>query len=358
MKNFITQVFSTRLSRLILLFAFVIGGIYLVFWTKKPLTPSQPLAQVIINESNATNINQDLRVNGHTQAKRSVTIRAEVRGRVQEILAQKGGSVEQGQELIVLSEEDRLMRLEEAKTRVKQREKEFNAGHHLKMKAFQSENTLVGQEADLATAKANLASIEKDVKNARVVAPFGGIFERQFVEIGHFANVGDQLATIVELDPLLVVCYVSESEMPSLKGEHSVEVHLPALNKTLPGSIYYRSHSADPKTRTYRIEITIDNPNLEIPDGMTAEVILSKGTRIGHKILPSCLSLDDKGVVGVKTVEDGNVVFYPVTVLNATPEAIWVAGLPETVKIITVGDDFVSPGQRVSAHLGKEAKIS
>lgn len=349
MKVFFCRFFPPRKWRFLLLIVLVICGLYWIFHKKAP-NPAPLLAQVVVSESHATDINQDLHVNGHTQAKRTVTLRAEVRGRVQGILAQKGTPVTLNQEILLLSEEDRPTRLEEAKARLKQREKEFLSGRHLKMKSFQSENTLVSQEADLAGAKANLAAIEKDIKNTHVTAPFSGIFENQFVEVGHFVNVGDQLATIVELDPLLVVCYVSENEIPSLKEDCAVEVRIPILNKTLPGKVYYQSHSADPKTRTFCVEVAIDNPHHEIPDGMTAEVVLSKGSTKGHKILPSYISLDDKGIVGVKTVEEGKVVFYPVTVLNATPEVIWVSGLPEAADIITVGADFVVAGQQVVAN--------
>jgi multidrug efflux system membrane fusion protein len=53
--------------------------------------------------------------------------------------------------------------------------------------------------------------------------------------------------------------------------------------------------------------------------------------------------------VGVKTVDDNNiVVFHPVSLLDDTPEGIWVSGLPDTARIILRGQEYVSAGQTVT----------
>ena len=68
-------------------------------------------------------------------------------------------------------------------------------------------------------------------------------------------------------------------------------------------------------------------------------------------VLPqSVLTLDDDGVLGIRTVEAGNkVAFHPVTIIRDTREGVWVTGLPFSVNVITVGQEFVQPGQIVDA---------
>ena len=65
----------------------------------------------------------------------------------------------------------------------------------------------------------------------------------------------------------------------------------------------------------------------------------------------SLLSLADDGRVGVKAVDDAGIVrFLPVAVLgNADPGTVWVAGLPDRVRLITVGQEFVKDGEAVQA---------
>ena len=69
---------------------------------------------------------------------------------------------------------------------------------------------------------------------------------------------------------------------------------------------------------------------------------------MAQKISPSLLTLDADGVVGVKIVDEFNrVVFYPVELAISKPDGVWVTGLPETARIITVGQGYVAVGQEV-----------
>ncbi len=81
---------------------------------------------------------------------------------------------------------------------------------------------------------------------------------------------------------------------------------------------------------------------------MTAELRLPAAERPAHRLSPAALTLSDAGAVGVKTVDaDGRVRFREVEILADEPQGVWVAGLPETVTLITVGQEFVTEGQRV-----------
>ncbi len=60
------------------------------------------------------------------------------------------------------------------------------------------------------------------------------------------------------------------------------------------------------------------------------------------------LALADDGTLGVKTVDDQDtVVFLPVDIARAGENDVWLTGLPETVRLITVGQGFVSDGAKV-----------
>jgi multidrug efflux system membrane fusion protein len=98
------------------------------------------------------------------------------------------------------------------------------------------------------------------------------------------------------------------------------------------------------------VEIEIPNPDLAIRDGVTADAIVNVGTAPVHVLPQSVLTLDDDGVLGIRTVEDGNkVAFHAVTIIKDTREGVWVTGLPYKINVITVGQEFVQPGQIVDA---------
>src|SRR5690606_24696660 len=118
------------------------------------------------------------------------------------------------------------------------------------------------------------------------------------------------------------------------------------------GEVTYIASVADNATRSFPVEIEIPNPDFAIRDGVTAEAIVNVGTAPGQLLPQSVLTLDDEGILGVRAVEDGKVVFYPVTIVSDTREGVWVTGLPAVAKVITVGQENVTAGQAVEASEG------
>ena len=69
---------------------------------------------------------------------------------------------------------------------------------------------------------------------------------------------------------------------------------------------------------------------------------------IAHKVSPALATLDEEGEVGLQAVdEDDRVVFYPVEIVRAEAGGVWVSGLPERVRLITIREGPVSDGQQV-----------
>jgi multidrug efflux system membrane fusion protein len=114
--------------------------------------------------------------------------------------------------------------------------------------------------------------------------------------------------------------------------------------------VSFIASTADDATRSFPIEINLPNASHALRDGITAEAVVNVGAAPVHVLAQSVLTLDDEGVLGIRTVEAGNkVAFHPVTILKDTREGVWVAGLPFKINVITVGQEYVQPGQIVDA---------
>jgi len=69
---------------------------------------------------------------------------------------------------------------------------------------------------------------------------------------------------------------------------------------------------------------------------------------LAQKISPALLSLDDLGVLGIRTIDQNNIVnFNPIEILSDAPDGIWVSGLPNRSAVITTGQALVTEGERV-----------
>jgi multidrug efflux system membrane fusion protein len=114
--------------------------------------------------------------------------------------------------------------------------------------------------------------------------------------------------------------------------------------------VTYIGASADDATRSFPVEIEMANPAGKLRDGVTATAVVDVGSAPVQVIPQSALTLDDKGVLGIRTVEGGNkVAFHAVSPIKDTRDGVWVVGLPSTINLITVGQEYVQPGQIVDA---------
>jgi multidrug efflux system membrane fusion protein len=318
----------------------------------QPIVPSLP--KVMIKHMTAISVPTSIQLNGHTAEARRVTLKAKTSGRILSLLAKKGEKVDAGQDLILIDPEDRPARLAEAKAKLHQRSLELAANTKLEAKAVKSQNALAACIADYESAKSSLALIEQEIADTHIKAPFKGILEETFVETGNVVNVGmdDKVAVIIELDPLKITCDVPEKDISRIKPGGEAQIILPSLEDgKLSAHVTYIAKAADPKTRTYRVETQVKNLDMAIPAGLTARISFPTGNTNGYIISPAAISLKDDGTIGVKTVEERKVVFYPAHIEEARPEGLLVIELPDQISLVTAGGDFVIEGQQVETSL-------
>lgn len=110
-----------------------------------------------------------------------------------------------------------IFSLKRAKAMLRVKEKEFKAAESLKNRGLQGEVAFATAQAALVDARANLSNVETALKNTKVRAPFDGILDHRFVEVGDFVGVGDPIATIIDLEKLVIEADVSERHIQYLK---------------------------------------------------------------------------------------------------------------------------------------------
>ena len=288
-------------------------------------------------------------VTGQTEASRQTKIRNQIPGRVVEIGAREGQAVTRGQVLVIFDQEDWPARVEEAKARVIQREMEHEAAKKLARKGFQAETKLAAAFADLQAAKATLKRMQTDLANMTIRFPFDGVLNHRNVELGDVLQKGDPVAELIDLDPVLVTAYVSERDYLSLHRGQVARARL-ADGSEFEGVIRYVSSAAQRDTRTFKVELELPNPDAILVQGVTAELALPLPPIPAHRVSAALFTLDSSGKLGLKTVDASNtVVFVPIRIVGGTDREVFITGLPAVANIITVGQDFVVPGQRVTA---------
>ena len=345
---------------------------------------------VVALHSVAQTIDSAVILRGRTEAARQVTVASETSGLVISEPRRKGAFINAGEMLCRLDPGTREASLAEARARlaeaegrvpeaqagvleanarVREAEINLNAAQRLSEDGFASETRLVSAQAamegaaagvqrarsavasaqaGIQSAQAAVAAAEREIEKLTINAPFSGLLETDTAELGALMQPGTPCATIIQLNEIKLVGFVPEADVAKVNVGAMAGARLTS-GQQVQGQVTFLSRSADELTRTFRVEVTVDNDDLAISDGQTAEILIASDGRTAHLISQSSLTLDDDGVLGVRTVGEGNVVeFMPVTLLRDTAEGVWVTDLPETVDIITVGQEFVVDGVQVA----------
>lgn len=302
---------------------------------------------VRVRQQDASLHRRTLSAQGRTAADRRIVVRAEANGRLIALPVEKGERVAEGDRIARIDPQDTQARLKEAKARLAQRRTELDGARKLAEKGFRGEQELARARALFEQAQAQVRRAEVALQQTYVTAAFDGIVGERPVDVGDYVAPGDEIAELIDLDPLLIVTDISERNVDRIELGQPLTARTVGGRK-LKGTVTYIASEADDQTRTFTVEAAVPNPEGRLRAGTTVDVTIPVQAEQAHFIAPSILTLADDGTVGVKIVDETDTVrFKPVTIQADTPEGVWVTGLPETVTLVTVGQNFVDTGQRV-----------
>ena len=302
---------------------------------------------VRVRTLSAESVVHEVVLHGRTEPARAVWLRAEIEGRVVEIGAERRARVEARDLIVRIDVRDRPALLIQAKAEVRQRELQYEASQKLSRQNFQSETDVAQALAHLEAARAELVRMQIELSNAAVRASFAGVLDERPVEVGDYVSPGDAIARVLEQDPMLVTGHVAQGEVHQIKIGTVGTAEL-VTGQSMQGKVTYVASESDEETRTFRVELEIPNPDRELVSGVTGEIRIPTQTFTAHFVPPSLLSLNDTDELGIKIVNQDSVVeFRRAHIVRATTSGLWITGLPETVRIITVGQGFVRAGDQV-----------
>jgi len=313
------------------------------------------LMQVQVTPAQLQVVTRELTLQGQLNPNRRLTISAGTEGRVQQLPVTKGTRVEAGQLLVALEQEGRTGLLSEARAKVKTALSEQSAAEKLQKRGLQSQLQLQTSQADLATARVYLESIERDIAETAIKAPFPGIVNALPVEVGERIEKGQPVLELIDNSLLRATATVAQQNISLLSVGQKVEATLFG-ERSLPGVIEFISAVANSSTRSFTIEATIDNSELAVAAGVSTTLIIAVESLDAVFVSPSTIMLGEDGELGVKIVNaDDLVEFKPISIVRSNSRGAWISGITDGARVITLGQGFVNAGETVIPQENNDA---
>ncbi len=188
---------------------------------------------------------------------------------------------------------------------------------------------------------------------ASITSPLEGVVLKQFVEPGRNVRTGDEILKLGDFRQVLVKTQVSEVEVPKIRVGQMVQVALDALaQKEFTGKVSRVSASSDPTVRLVPIEVTLNNPEKQIGNGLLARVRFEQETSKRILVPATALQEADNNASTLFVVQqDGKqakVNTRPVRLGNqANGQVEVVAGLSAGESFVTRSDKLLKDGEMV-----------
>ncbi|MBN1196845.1 MAG: efflux RND transporter periplasmic adaptor subunit [Candidatus Aminicenantes bacterium] len=288
----------------------------------------------------------------------------DVSGRVQRILVKQGDMVQRGQLLAELDTTSLELQQKQAVAAAAVadaalKDARVNAGRMRNLHERNAVSSMQLEKAELAlesaltqkqSADANLNIIRHHLKSARMSAPFDGIITARHLDEGDMINpamgAGPGVLTLMDLGRVKVRIDVAAEDIEKISVGMPCSVKVSTLaGRTFPGAVYSKTLAADTASKTFQVEVRVDNPEFKIKAGVYADVAVEIARDEGVLVLPiSALIGEDRVVV----YDNGRARVTRVEVGQSNDTLFEVlSGIEEGVQVVVEGNYDLKDGASI-----------
>ncbi len=294
-----------------------------------------------------------LKLRGFTQASRVVTLKSQVEGKIASKNFSKGKFYDAGKQILLIDPEDKVAKVKETEALLNQRKKEYEIAEKLYKQGFRSEIKFTESRTNFEKALAKFEKSQIELNNTKIIIPFDSFIEESYVELGDYLKKGDSMAKIVDLDPIFINLTASEKDISKIQVGQQTSVLI--FQKKYEGIVNFVSKTADPMTRSFKIQVEINNSEKNVLSGLSAEINILLEPEKSFFVASSLISLNSKGEIGLKVISQNIVDFIPVEILSDTGEGYWIKFKKDIVdteiNVITQGHEYTTKGESVEYKL-------
>lgn len=227
---------------------------------------------------------------GQAEAWQKTVLVAQVNGRIVSLGVREGDAVRSGQTVVGLDGAEYALAVEEAQAAVADAHNKLREAtlfdDRIEDASVRAERQAASRiRAGVEAAEVRLRRARLDLTRIRTTTPFAGRVASLKVVPGQWVRQGDELMTVVSLDPIRVEVQVLESEIAHLAPGRTANVSFAAFpGESFTGRVQTINPIVESGTRTARVTVLVSNPGGRILPGMYARVSL-QAQRYADRIL-------------------------------------------------------------------------
>ena len=309
-----------------------------------------PPTPVEIATVNQTGVVDRFYAVGTVDAAERITVATEINAIVMELPFEEGQSIEKGGLIARLDDAQALAEVSSASASRDQAKISYDRTREIVQARGAAQQDLDDATARLKIAEARLEQAQVALSKTRIRAPFPGVLGIRRVSPGAYLRTGDAITTLSQINQVKVMLSVPERIVPYLEVGAQVAVSTPVYpDKRLKGKISVIDPIINESTRTVQAIARIDNREMFLRSGMSADVSIVLETR------PDAVTVPDEAIFAEGNQDfvflinaDSTVVKTAVTLGSRQPGTVEIThGLTAGQQIVKAGHQKLYDGARV-----------
>jgi membrane fusion protein (multidrug efflux system) len=242
-------------------------------------TAAAPAVSVEVAELVPESLVEEVELSGELEPWVHVSVAAELGGTVEMVGFREGEHVKTGQVLARVGTDLFEAALDEARARLEAAQAVHEKTAELFKRQHVPRQELIAATSSLHAAAAQVKQAELRLERSIIEAPISGVATTREIEPGEVLSPGAPITELYRVDRLKAVAGIPENDIAVFRvgGAATIEVDAFA-GRTFLGRIHLIGPAAQGPSRTFPVEIAIENPTGELRPGMIARVALVKRT--------------------------------------------------------------------------------
>ena len=288
-----------------------------------------------------------------TAAEEAVVV-ARTLGVVEALFAEEGDVVQEGQKLAQLETERLQLEVARSRTQLENLKAAYERAERLNESRMISPNEYDTARFAYETERTNLQLREYELREATIRATIDGVITRRHIKVGHTLNQNAPAFEMKRLDSIEAELNVPEREIGRIRVGQFARVLVDALaDDRFEGAVSRVAPEVDPTSGTFRVTVSLDNPDRRLKPGMFGRVDVRTDIRPNALLtsLEAVVTLRNKSSLFVVTDEVGQgqvAERRSVTVGYVSDGNIEIlTGANEGEQVVMTGQDGLRDGARV-----------
>jgi membrane fusion protein (multidrug efflux system) len=296
---------------------------------------------------------------GEVEAIQSAELRAEVEGRITQILMREGSEVGAGDALFRIDDQELKAQVDRAEAERDLAEQALTRTRQLIEQNAASASDLERAEATARSNRASLELLKVRLARTTVRAPFAGVVGQRFVSLGDYVTTSDPLVTIQTVDPARIAFTVPERYAGVVRRGQRVTFRVASLpGEEFAGNVDFVSPAVQLPARTLLVKALVPNGRRHLQAGMFVEARLATAVRPRAVIVPEEAVIAIQGIYYVWVVKDGKVTRRAVTLGVRSPGEVEIsAGVEAGEQVVVGGLELLQEGAPVNATVVERGKV-